>query len=211
MNVLSQLDLRFEPLRDEDVEILRHPLDFRELRLLKLLLSCEAPRGLFDSGRFEDQLDDVVDLLNCDIDRMLVEMSVGLIKDRDLRLRSLLMVLVATNEGRLRVACLYLLLASKDLRRHPRCHTVHFNKAGLFFRTSRRTYPLVIRLCAILVDLDVLQSDGNFIEKLFIDFHSISSLSLTGIHHGMVGHLEEAGFKDLLDDLQRRFLASDHI
>jgi hypothetical protein len=27
----------------------------------------------------------------------------------------------------------------------------------------------------------------------------------------MVRHLEEAGFKDLLDDLQRRFLASYHI
>jgi hypothetical protein len=27
----------------------------------------------------------------------------------------------------------------------------------------------------------------------------------------VVRHLEEAGFKDLLDDLQRGFLASDHI
>lgn len=63
----------------------------------------------------------------------------------------------------------------------------------------------------MLVDLDVLQSDGNLIEKLFIDFHRISGLPLARIHHGMVRHLEEAGFKNLLDNLQWRFLASYHI
>ena len=129
-------------------------------------------------------------------------------KDRDLRLRSLLMVLVVTNERRLRVACLHLLL---DFRGHPRCHTVHFDKAGLLLRASWRTYPLVIRKTAMLVDLDVLQGDGDLIEKLFINFHRISGLPFARIHHCLVRHLEEAGFKNLLDNLQWRFLASDHI
>lgn len=110
-------------------------------------------------------------------------MSVGLMKDGDLRLRSLLMVLVVTNEGRLRVTCLHLLL---DFRGHPRCHTVHFDKAGLLMRASRRTYSLIIRLRAMLVDLDVFQSNSNLIEKLFIDFHGISGFPLAGIHHGLV-------------------------
>jgi hypothetical protein len=92
------LDLRFEPLRDQDVEILGHPLDLRELCLFKLLLGCEAPRGLLYCGRLEDQLDDVVDLLDGDIDRVLVEVGVGLVIDGDLWLRSLLMVLVRTDE-----------------------------------------------------------------------------------------------------------------
>jgi len=63
----------------------------------------------------------------------------------------------------------------------------------------------------MLVGLDVFQSYSNLIEKLFIDFHGISGFPLAGIHHGLVRHLEEAGFKDLLDYLQRGFLASDHI
>jgi hypothetical protein len=92
------LDFRFKPLWDQDVEILGHPLDLRELRLLKLLLGCEAPRGLLNRGRLENQLDDVVDLLNGDIDRVLVEVGVGLVIDGDLWLRSLLMVLVGADE-----------------------------------------------------------------------------------------------------------------
>ena len=92
------MDFRFEPLRDQDVEILRHPLDLRELSLFKLLLGCEAPRGLLNSGRLEDQLDDVVDLLDGDIDRVLVEVGVGLMIDGDLWLRSLLVMLMRANE-----------------------------------------------------------------------------------------------------------------
>lgn len=98
------MDFRFEPLRDQDVEVLRHPLDLRELRLLELLLGCEAARGLLNRCRLEDQLDDVVDLLDGDIDRMLVEVGVGLMIDGDLWLRSLLVMLMRANERGLRVA-----------------------------------------------------------------------------------------------------------
>lgn len=94
---------RFEPLRDQDIEILRHPLDLRELCLLELLLSCEAPRGFLDCGRLEDQLDNVVNLLDGDIDRVLVEVGEGLMIDGDLWLRSLLIVLVGADERGLRI------------------------------------------------------------------------------------------------------------
>jgi hypothetical protein len=87
---------------------------------------------------------------------VLVEVGVGLVIDGDLWLRSLLMVLVGADERGLRVAYLTLLLASEDLRGHPRCHPIHFDKARLFMRAPRRANSLVLRLRGILGHLYVL-------------------------------------------------------